>query len=104
DLLTFVRESGGKAGTTVSDRLAEIELAIDEERLKANELDDRLRGLSAAVGRVQSALDLLANFAEVWEVLVPEERCDLVKLLVDRVDVDVPAGKLKITLHDLADE
>jgi site-specific DNA recombinase len=104
ELLTFVRESGGKAGTTVSDRLAEIELAIDEERMKANELDDRLRGLSAAVGRVQSALDLLANFAEVWEVLVPEERCDLVKLLVERVDVDVPAGKLKITLHDLADE
>jgi hypothetical protein len=27
-----------------------------------------------------------------------------VKLLVERVDVDVTAGKLKITLHDLADE
>jgi len=60
--------------------------------------------LSAAVGRVQSALDLLSNFSEVWEVLVPEERCDLVKLLIDRIDVDVPKGELKITLHDLADD
>lgn len=67
-LLTFVRESGGKAGSTVSDQLAKVELALDEERLKANELDDRLRGLSTAVGRVQSALDLLSNFSEVWEV------------------------------------
>ncbi len=103
DLLTFVRESGGKAGATVSDRLTKLELALDEERLRAGELDNRLRGLSAAVGRVQSALNLLANFSEVWEVLVPEERCDLVKLLIERIDVDVPAGELKITLHDLAD-
>ncbi len=103
-LLTFVRESGGKAGSTVSDQLAKVELQLDDHRLKANALDDRLRGLSAAVGRVQSALDLLSNFSEVWEVLVPEERCDLVKLLIDRIDVDVPKGELKITLHDLADD
>lgn len=103
-LLTFVRESGGKAGSTVSDQLAKVELELDEQRLKANELDDRLRGLSAAVGRVQSALDLLSNFSEVWDVLVAEERCDLVKLLIERVDVNVPEGELHITLHDLTDE
>jgi hypothetical protein len=67
-----------------------LELELDEQRRKAGEFGDRLRGLSAAVGRVQSALDLLSNFSEVWEVLVPEERCDLVKLLIERVDVNVP--------------
>jgi hypothetical protein len=53
---------------------------------------------------MQNALDLLSNFSEVWEVLVPEERCDLVKLLVKRVVVNVPEGELHITLHDLTDE
>jgi site-specific DNA recombinase len=104
DLLAFVRNSGGKAGATVSDRLAEIELLLDQERLKALELDERLRGFNGAVLQLQRSLDLLDHFSDVWEVLVPEERCDLVKLLIERVDVDVPKGKLTVSFYDLADQ
>ena len=35
-------------------------------------------------------------------MLAPEERVDLVRLLVERIDVDLDAGKLELHLHDLA--
>ncbi|ACY13231.1 recombinase family protein [Haliangium ochraceum] len=102
ELLGFARASEGKASRAVSERLSEIELQRDAERLRLAELDERLRGLNEAVGRVEAALDLLRGFSEIWEMLVPEERCDVVKLLVERVDVNVPEGELRLTLHDLA--
>jgi len=83
-------------------RLGEIEAELDGLRTQANELDDRMRGLIEAVGRVSTAVGLLESFDELWNVLAPEERVDLVRLLVERVDVDLDAGKLELHLHDLA--
>jgi len=44
-----------------------------------------------------------ACFEELWTHLVPEERLDVTRLLVRRIDVDEPAGVVKMTMHDLAD-
>jgi len=70
--------------------------------LRANELDDPMRGLLEAVGRVSTEVGLLESFDELWDVLAPEERLDLVRLLVERIDADLDAGKLEPHLHDLA--
>lgn len=49
-----------------------------------------------------TAIDLLDSFDDLWEALIPEERVDLLALLIDRIEVDEPAGKLELRLHDLA--
>ena len=91
-----------KGGTLLLARLGEIEAELDKLRVEANELDDRMRGLLEAVGRVSTTVGLLECFDELWDVLAPEERLDLVRLRVERIDVDLDEGKLDLHLHDLA--
>ena len=62
----------------------------------------QLRGLSENAGRVATAIDLLDSFDDLWDALIPEERVDLLHLLIDHIDVDEPKGKLDLHLHDLA--
>jgi site-specific DNA recombinase len=101
-LVGSIKQMGGKGGTLLPARLGEIEAELDGLRAQANELDDRMRGLIEAVGRVSTAVGLLESFDELWNVLAPEERVDMVRLLIERVDVDLDAGKLELHLHDLA--
>ncbi len=103
DLLALFKHGEGGAGArVVSERLGELETEIDTLRTRTGELDDQIRGLSEAVGRVNTALDLLDSFDELWDALVPEERLELLRLLIERIDIDEPAGKLQIAFHDLA--
>ncbi|MBZ0253629.1 MAG: recombinase family protein, partial [Candidatus Methylomirabilis sp.] len=103
DLLALFKHGEGGAGArVVSERLGELETEIDTLRIRTGELDDQIRGLSEAVGRVNTALDLLDSFDELWDALVPEERLELLRLLIERIDIDEPAGKLLIAFHDLA--
>jgi site-specific DNA recombinase len=101
-LVASIKKMGGKGGTLLPARLGEIEVELDKLRLDANELDDRMRGLLEAVGRVSTAVGLLESFDELWDVLAPEERLDLVRLLVERIEVDLEEGRLDLHLHDLA--
>lgn len=103
ELLDSVRAAGGQGSTIAAARLGEIELHLDELRTQAGEVSDQLRGLSAAVGRVNTALELIDHFDQLWTCLVPEERLDVTRLLVRRIDVDEPAGIVRMQLHDLAD-
>ncbi|MDY0059822.1 MAG: recombinase family protein [Myxococcota bacterium] len=102
-LLDTVRAAGGRGSSIAATQLGEIELQLDRLRGQASQVDDQLRGLSTAVGRVSTALELLDSFEELWTHLVPEERLDVTRLLVRRIDVDEPAGIMKMTMHDLAD-
>jgi len=101
-LVASIKQMGGKGGTLLLTRLGEIEAGLDKLRTQANELDERMPGLIEAVGRVSTAVGLLESFDELWDVLAPEERLDLVRLLVERIDVDLDEGKLELHLHDLA--
>jgi prefoldin subunit 5 len=101
-LLQVIKESGSKGSRTVTERLGELETEIDTLRQNAGRLDEQLRGLSESVGRVATAINLLDSFDDLWEALIPEERVDLLALLIDRIEVDEPAGKLELRLHDLA--
>lgn len=102
NLLELVKQTGTGGSRTVADRLSELEAEIDTERREAGRLDEQLRGLSESAGRVATAVGLLESFDELWEALSPEERVDLLSLLIEHIDADEPAGKLELRLHDLA--
>ena len=102
NLLDVITELGAKSSRTVKDRLVALENEMDTLRQEAGRLDDQLHVINGSVGRVATAIDLLDSFDDLWEALIPEERVDLLTLLIDRIDVDEPAGKLELHLHDLA--
>ena len=101
-LLDVIKKSGGKGSRTITNRLGELEVEMDSLRQEAGRIDDQLRGLSENAGRVATAIDLLDSFDDLWDALIPEERVDLLHLLIDHIDVDEPRGKLEIHFHDLA--
>ena len=74
----------GEAGKSslVTARLAEVEAELAKHQAEVTELDDRMRGLIEAVGRVSTAVDLLDSFDEVWEAVTPEERKDLIEAII----------------------
>ena len=49
-----------------------------------------------SVGMLGSAL---AAFDPLWEALTPREQVRLVQLVVEQVDYDGAAGKVKLTFH-----
>ena len=103
DLLDlFKRGRDGTGAGIVSSRIGEIELELDAVRSRASELDDQMRGLTEAVSHVTTAIALLDGFDELWAALVPEERLEIMTLLIDRIDVDELAGQIQIAFHDLA--
>ena len=102
EILETLRATGGQGATIASTRLGEMEEQLDQLRQEMSRVDDQLRGLSASVGRVATGLEALDRFEELWKAFDPEERLDLIRLLVRRIDVDEPAGVLQMRLHDLA--
>jgi hypothetical protein len=44
---------------------------------------------------------VLANFASVWDVLTPENRGRLLRAVVQRVEVDEPANRVRMFMADL---
>jgi site-specific DNA recombinase len=101
-LLQAIQNADGKGLSILNERLGELEIELDAERLRANEIDDQLRGLTETAGRVAMSIELLDSFDELWEALTAEERYDLINLLIARIDVDDVNGKLDLHLHDLA--
>lgn len=101
-LLTFVRDNGGKGGSLVSERLGSIELELATVRARQGELEAQRQAAATAAQRAESGLALLRDFTEVWDVLVSSERCELVKLLVQRVQVNATDDGLKVVMYDLA--
>jgi site-specific DNA recombinase len=45
----------------------------------------------------------LADFEAIWDVLTPENRCRLLRAVVQSVEVDEPANRVKVFIVDLSD-
>jgi hypothetical protein len=43
----------------------------------------------------------LSDFTAIWDVLTPENRGRLLRAVVQRVDVDEPANRVKVFMIDL---
>ena len=91
------------AGPLVAERVTEIERRLDALTTERCSLDAQLRGLEVAIERVRDTVNILEAFDAVWDELGPQEKQDLVHLVVKRIAVNAPEGRLDLEFHDLAD-
>ena len=91
------------AGPLVAERVTEIERRLDALTTERCSLDAQLRGLEVAIERVRDTVNILEAFDQVWDELGPQEKQDLVHLVVKRIAVNAPEGRLDLEFHDLAD-
>lgn len=91
----------GAGSKLATDRLRAIEAEVGNLRRDIAGLDDRLTQARAARTRMEEVSRHLDGFDRVWEVLIPEERRELLGLLVAQVTMDAASGDVRITLHDL---
>jgi site-specific DNA recombinase len=110
--IASLSSEGKRLGETMAD-LKESARRLVERRLQ--EIAEKLACLEArlsAVERETAALDLfevetgwvtqvLADFISVWDVLTPENRGRLLRAVVQRVEVDEPANRVRIFMADL---
>jgi site-specific DNA recombinase len=98
----FAAFRGTGAGSKLAaERLRAIEAEVSDLRRDIAGLDDRLTQARAARTRMEEVSRLLDGFDRVWEVLTPEERRELLGLLVAQVTMDAASGDVRIALHDL---
>ncbi len=88
-------------GRLMAERLGEIEVETDQLRRQRAELEARLAACESARFQSERVAALLDGFEQVWEALVPEERRELLHLVVNEIVVDLQRGGLRIDLHDL---
>ena len=84
------------------ERIGEIEAQLDVLSTERCSLDAQLRGLQNATEQVRATVNILEVFDAVWDEFEAAEKQDLVHLVVKRVVVNEPEGKLDLEFHDLA--
>lgn len=99
-LLNAFAAADGAGGNTLARRLGEIEAESDKLRIQLGEVEDRLRTLAGAQHQVERMARLLDGFGQLWGALVPQEKRELLHLLVDRVVVDLDGGGFRIEFHE----
>jgi len=89
-------------GRLLAERLGELERETDKHRAGVADLERRLRACAALRTESEHVAKLLDAFDEVWEALVPEERREVLRALIERVGVDPESGTLRVTFHEPA--
>ncbi|MBN2530487.1 MAG: hypothetical protein JXR76_29140 [Deltaproteobacteria bacterium] len=78
-------------------------MELDHQRQRHARVETELHGLTESIGRIATVVGLLDSFDELWTAMIPKERVDLLSLLIDQINVDEPAGKLELKMHDLTE-
>jgi site-specific DNA recombinase len=90
--------SATEGGKLLAVRLGELETEIDALQFQIHDVGGRLLGAQEASRNAEHLAALLEAFDQVWDVLVPEERNRLVRLMVEEVAVE--DDRIRIKLHD----
>ena len=101
-LMDAIGQDTGTEGKLLAERIGEIEAQLDVLSTERCSLDAQLRGLQNATEQVRATVDILEVFDAVWDEFEAAEKQDLVHLVVKRVVVNEPEGKLDLEFHDLA--
>jgi DNA invertase Pin-like site-specific DNA recombinase len=103
-LVDTLASTEGTAARMVQQRLEEVgsQLALHEQRLAT--VERQLAGLEGLRVEVGWVAQVLADWDAIWDVLSDDNRGRLVRAVVDRVDVDGPAGTVRVALADLGIE
>ena len=89
-------EPGGHA---VCGRLADLHERLAGAQRRLTEINEQVTALRSTLVNEMEVKQALAAFDPIWEALTPRERVRLVQLVVERVDYDGAAGKIKLTFH-----
>lgn len=101
-LMDAIGSETGTQGKLLAERIGEIEAQLDVLSTERCSLDAQLRGLQNATEQVRATVDILEVFDAVWDEFEAAEKQDLVHLVVKRVVINEPEGKLDLEFHDLA--
>jgi len=101
-LMDAIGSETGTQGKLLAERIGEIEARLDVLTTERCSLDAQLRGLQNATEQVRATVNILEVFDTVWDEFEAAEKQDLVHLVVKRVVVNEPEGKLDLEFHDLA--
>jgi site-specific DNA recombinase len=85
----------GAAADVLMAKLAETQDRVTTLECRRREIDDRVVSLAAQDVDPDAVRRALAQFTDVWDVLLTPERERVVRLLIERIDYDVPSGELK---------
>ena len=76
-------------------------LPSDSPELRPLGMGQRIASGASSPG--QSGRECLADFESIWDVLTPQNRGRLLRAVVQSVEVDEPANRVKVFLAELRD-
>lgn len=82
-----------------ADHLVDLHDRIGRAERRLTELNAELETARSELVTDGEVREALTDFDPVWDALTTNERCDLMKLLVDRVEYDGAASTVSITFH-----
>ena len=95
-------DSDGLAGQLNDLRRDELNQRIDKAESQAGEIDVALAALRDRHLERRDVDEALSDFDHLWSLLRPNERVQLLELLVERVEYDRNEGALEISYHPSA--
>ena len=87
------------SGHAVCGRLADLHERLAGAQRRLSEINEQVTALRSTLVNEAEVKQALAAFDPIWEALTPRERVRLVQLVVERVDYDGAAGKIKLSFH-----
>lgn len=81
------------------DQLHTIEAQIAETNRQLSEAQQEIMALSSRSITIEDFHTALELFDPVWDVLYPTERTRILRLLIEKVDLDNDTGRIGITFH-----
>ena len=99
----IAQENRTTVGKVLTERIREIERRLDTISTSRASLDAQLTTLEEKVAQLRETVDIMTLFDQLWEEMADGERQQLVRLVIKRVIIDEPAGRIDIEYHDLTE-
>jgi site-specific DNA recombinase len=100
-LADAVARATGAAADALLTRLAETQGRLTDLERRQREVAERLKAVALKEIDSEEVRRALAQFTDLWNVLLTPERERIVRLLLERVDFDGPSGELRIMFSPL---
>ena len=81
------------------DRLADLQERTRVGDSRLTEINEERRALENEAVDEEAAVDALADFDSVWDVMAPREQARVLELLIEHVEHDGQRGNISITFR-----
>jgi len=103
-LTTAVTRATGAAADALLTTLAATQERLTGIERRQREVADRWDALAGQDVEPEAVRRALAQFTDIWDVLLTPERERVVRLPIDRIDYDVPTGELTVSFSSLGSQ